>query len=84
MATANLEGQLQVSFAVIKQVRQRESNRIFNVIDILPGYTVIIKATTADKQHLIQAEAGNYRHLNDQVLKDLLAKLSCIHDNMQH
>ncbi|KAJ6038412.1 uncharacterized protein N7446_005212 [Penicillium canescens] len=30
---------------------------------LLHGYTVIIKATTADKQHLIQAEAGNYRHL---------------------
>ncbi|KAE8154242.1 hypothetical protein BDV25DRAFT_148143 [Aspergillus avenaceus] len=27
------------------------------------GYTVIIKATTADKQHLIQAEADNYRYL---------------------
>ncbi|KUM61397.1 hypothetical protein ACN42_g5712 [Penicillium freii] len=27
------------------------------------GYTVIIKATTADKQHLIKAEADNYRSL---------------------
>ncbi|KAJ6061108.1 hypothetical protein N7444_001804 [Penicillium canescens] len=30
---------------------------------LLHGYTVIIKATTADKQHLIQAEADNYGYL---------------------
>ncbi|KAJ6061095.1 hypothetical protein N7444_001791 [Penicillium canescens] len=30
---------------------------------LLHGYTVIIKATTADKQHLIQADADNYGYL---------------------
>ncbi|KAJ5343400.1 uncharacterized protein N7506_003224 [Penicillium brevicompactum] len=30
---------------------------------LLYGYTVVIKATTADKQHLIKAEADNYRSL---------------------
>ncbi|KAI2734239.1 hypothetical protein DTO013E5_10111 [Penicillium roqueforti] len=30
---------------------------------LLHGYTVVIKATTADKQHLIKAEADNYRSL---------------------
>ncbi|KAJ5856774.1 hypothetical protein N7455_007668 [Penicillium solitum] len=27
------------------------------------GYTVVIKATTTEKQHRLQAEANNYRHL---------------------
>ncbi|KAJ5041339.1 hypothetical protein NUH16_011175 [Penicillium rubens] len=30
---------------------------------LLHGYTVIIKATTAEKQHLLQAEVDNYRNL---------------------
>jgi hypothetical protein len=30
---------------------------------LLHGYTVVIKATTADKQHFIQTEADNYRYL---------------------
>ncbi|QKX57031.1 uncharacterized protein TRUGW13939_04139 [Talaromyces rugulosus] len=30
---------------------------------LLRGYTVIIKATTADKHHFIQTEADNYRYL---------------------
>ncbi|KAJ9484629.1 hypothetical protein VN97_g8746 [Penicillium thymicola] len=31
---------------------------------LLHGYTVIIKATTTEKKHLLQAEVGNYRYLS--------------------